>query len=183
MNNQAFARTRPLVSAAAPSICARDRRVIQRAAERARLSRDANRLSDTSTAGPRWADRLAAVVGSRTFVIGFALVVAAWAGLDALVLAGRSSNSGLVLVLNLILPMLAVLQAAAIVTSRDWRPARDRMAVASAAEANRSSAAAMSDLHEQVDRLTARIEQLAESGAAAPEPARPAPPRLALRVA
>jgi uncharacterized membrane protein len=108
-----------------------------------------------------------------------------WAGVNVVVLADSAFDPYPFVFLNLLLSMLAALQAPIIMMSQNRQAAKDRLAAALDYEVNVKAETAISELHDKVDRLTAQIEQLASMQAAslggAAEDA-PAPARPSLRV-
>ena len=109
----------------------RERRVITRVAERSQISRDVNSAFDEKqTFGDRLADRVARFGGSWTFIILFLSTLVAWAVLNSVVLAWYSTafDPYPYIFLNLMLSMLAALQAPVILMSQNRQAARDRLA-------------------------------------------------------
>lgn len=84
-----------------------------------------------ATRGDRLADQVAAIGGSWSFIAGFAIVLFAWAlinsrGLEALGL--RPFDAYPYIFLNLLLSMLAAIQAPVIMMSQNRQAAKDRIA-------------------------------------------------------
>jgi uncharacterized membrane protein len=115
---------------------------------------DANILFDERlTFGERLADRVAAIGGSWSFIIGFGLFLVAWAALNTLVLAARAFDPFPFIFLNLMLSMLAALQAPIIMMSQNRQAAKDRLEARLDYETNLRSEAEIAGLHEKIDLL------------------------------
>ena len=136
----------------------RDRRLIVRVAKRMQTARNLNQeFEERLTFGNRLADKVAAIGGSWRFIIGFALFLAAWAAINAVVLVEHAFDPYPYIFLNLLLSMLAALQAPSnIMMSRDRQAEKDRLAAALDYEINVKAEMAIVELHEKVDRLLAR---------------------------
>ena len=97
----------------------RDARVIARVAKRVHIARNVNQVFDQRlTMGQRLADQVAAVGGSWGFIAGFGVFLAAWVALNAVLLVEHSFDPYPFVSLNLLLSMLAVLQAPIIMMSQ-----------------------------------------------------------------
>ena len=114
------------------------------------------------TFGERLADRVATVGGSWSFIIAFTLFLLAWAGLNTVVLAKNAFDPFPFIFLNLMLSMLAALQAPIIMMSQNRQAAKDRLEVRLDYETNLRSEAEIANLHAKVDLLTAEIACLVE---------------------
>jgi uncharacterized membrane protein len=138
----------------------RDRRLIVRVAKRMQTARNLNQeFEERLTFGNRLADKVAAIGGSWRFIIGFALFLAAWAAMNAVVLVEHAFDPYPYIFLNLLLSMLAALQAPIIMMSQNRQAEKDRLAAALDYEINVKAEMAIAELHEKVDRLLARIER------------------------
>ena len=150
----------------------RDRRLIARIARRMRTAPNVNREFDRSlTFGEKLADRVAAIGGSWSFIIGFCLFLLAWAVVNVLVLVGNAFDPYPFIFLNLLLSMLAALQATIIMMSQNRQAAKDRLAAALDYEVNVKAEAAIAELNDKVDRLAellAGLEPLQARAADAP---------------
>lgn len=128
------------------------------------ISRDAADISDErATRGERLADQVAAVGGSWGFIIAFGLVLFAWVVLNTDVLG----HVGLVfdpypfIFLNLMLSMLAAVQAPIIMMSQNRQAAKDRLAASLDFEVNLRAELEILRLHEKLDRgVTDRLDRL-----------------------
>ena len=125
------------------------------------VSRDPNQIFDERrTFGDRLADRVASVGGSWGFIIGFSLFLVGWAGLNTFVLARHAFDPFPFIFLNLVLSMIAALQAPIIMMSQNRQAAKDRLEVRLDYETNLRAEAQIDTLHEKVDLLTRQIELL-----------------------
>lgn len=118
--------------------------------------RDVNEVFDERlTVGERLADRVAAIGGSWGFIIGSGLFLAAWAILNTVVLTRHAFDPFPFIFLNLMLSMLAALQAPIIMMSQNRQAAKDRLEVRLDYETNLRSEAEIASLHEKIDLLLA----------------------------
>lgn len=126
-------------------------------------ARDLNTVFDERlTFGERLADRVAAVGGSWGFIIGFGLFLAAWAVLNTVVLAAHAFDPFPFIFLNLMLSMLAALQAPIIMMSQNRQAAKDRLEARMDYETNLRAEAQIEELHAKIDALHADIARLVE---------------------
>ncbi len=95
---------------------------------RTRVSRNINEEEEENmTFGERIADRVAAFGGSWTFIIFFGVTLVAWVGINSTLLAKHSFDPYPFIFLNLILSMLAAIQAPVIMMSQNRQGSKDRM--------------------------------------------------------
>jgi uncharacterized membrane protein len=161
MNSEIRFLAQHLLHAGLGPLSERDRRVIARIARRVHTARDVNRMFDQRlTLGQRLADRVAAVGGSWGFIAGFGLFLLGWAVLNAVVLAGHAFDPYPFVFLNLLLSMLAAIQAPVIMMSQNRQAAKDRLAAALDYEVNLKAETAIAELHDKVDRLQDQLERL-----------------------
>ena len=134
----------------------RERRVVEHFAERRRISRNTNReFTEQLTLGQRVADRVAGFGGSWLFMGLFALVLAVWVLLNAVVLVRRDAafDPYPFILLNLFLSMLAAVQAPIILMSQNRQAAKDRVEAAHDYEVNLKAELEILTLHEKLDGL------------------------------
>jgi uncharacterized membrane protein len=133
-----------------------EQRVIERLTQRLHISRDAGRAFEaTLTFGQRLADRIAIFGGSWTFILLFLATLLAWILLNTAVLGrvGKSFDVYPYIFLNLILSMLAALQAPVIMMSQNRHAAKDRLAAEHDYEVNLKSELEILALHQKIDAL------------------------------
>lgn len=134
----------------------RERRVISRIAKRLQISQNLNRVFDERlTFGQRMSDRLSAFGGSWTFIILFAVVLAVWIVLNSVLLVSWQGvfDPYPYVFLNLILSMLAAIQAPIIMMSQNRQAAKDRLAASNDYEVNLKAELEILRLHEKMDEL------------------------------
>jgi uncharacterized membrane protein len=129
----------------------REQRVLRRIAARTAISRNVA-VSDASTLGERVADRVAAFGGSWTFIFLFLAVLLAWVGLNVWA-AARAPDPFPFIFLNLILSMVAALQAPVIMMSQNRQTEKDREAMAHDYEVNLKAELEIMSLHDKLDSL------------------------------
>jgi uncharacterized membrane protein len=131
----------------------RTKRVARHIAERKHIARDISK--DNSTLGQRAADAVATFGGSWTFIGLFAVTLIAWVGLNSFVLAryGGAFDSYPYILLNLLLSMLAAIQAPIILMSQNRQAQKDRLGAEHDYEVNLKAELEIMLLHEKMDLL------------------------------
>src|SRR6476661_7479700 len=133
-----------------------EQRVIERLTKRLHISRNAHQeFEEALTVGQRLADRIAVFGGSWTFILIFLGLLLAWIVVNTVVLAhaGKPFDRYPYIFLNLILSMLAALQAPVIMMSQNRYAAKDRVAAAHDYEVNLKAELEILALHQKVDTL------------------------------
>ena len=131
-----------------------EQRVIERLTQRLHISRNTHQeFQDSLTVGQRLADRIAIFGGSWTFILIFLLVLLAWIMLNTIVLARKPFDPYPYIFLNLILSMLAALQAPVIMMSQNRYAAKDRVAAEHDYEVNLKAELEILALHKKIDTL------------------------------
>ncbi len=142
---------------------AAEKRLIERLAKRLAVSRNIGKeLEDSRTYGQRLADRVAAIGGSWGFIIAFGIFIVLWALLNAWFLVAMRMNPFdpyPFIFLNLMLSMLAALQAPVIMMSQNRQAAKDRLIAEHDYEVNLKSEIEIAALHEKLDQI--RTQELA----------------------
>ena len=128
----------------------RDRRVLKRVAEKATISRDLS--VERPDLGARVADRVASFGGSWTFIFLFFGIQIFWVVLNTLVMT-RAVDPYPFVFLNLILSMVAAVQAPVIMMSQNRQAEKDRVAAAHDYEVNLKAEIEIMRLHEKIDEL------------------------------
>ncbi len=131
----------------------RERQVLEQALGKKALSRDTSTLFDEkSTFGERLADGVAAFGGSWRFLILFAIALGAWVVVN-LVTGHAAPDPYPFIFLNLLLSMLAAVQAPVIMMSQNRQAAKDRMVTSHDYECNLKAEIEIMALHDKVDQL------------------------------
>ncbi|MBU1286544.1 MAG: DUF1003 domain-containing protein [Alphaproteobacteria bacterium] len=158
-----FLHTRP------EDLTERERRVLERFIERRRISRNISKMLDKDMSfGDRLADKVAAFGGSWKFIILFGVVLALWIGGNTILVLGKADafDPYPFIFLNLILSMLAAIQAPVIMMSQNRQASKDRAAAGYDYEVNLKAELEILQLHEKLDemrqnQLTTVLEQQA----------------------
>lgn len=151
---------RQLMEAGLEGLSERDRRVILHIAKRCHVSRDVNRvLVEHQTFGERLADDVAQLGGSWGFILVFTGMLCTWVVVNTVIL-GRAGGFDPYpyIFLNLILSMVAALQAPVILMSQNRQAARDRLAAGLDYEINLKAEVEIMALHDKLDLI--RMEGL-----------------------
>jgi uncharacterized membrane protein len=120
---------------------------------RTQVSRNLNvEEEDRMTFGERIADKVASFGGSWTFIISFALTMAAYMTLNV-VLGKRAWDEYPFILLNLMLSTLAALQAPVIMMSQNRQSSKDRLKADLDYEVNLKAELEVAQLHSKVDRI------------------------------
>lgn len=141
-------------------LTALERSLLERLSRRPPLSRDPHAdYEERLTFGQRLADQIARFGGSWGFIILFMLVLVAWVVINTVVLLRHPFDPYPFIFLNLILSMLAAVQAPVIMMSQNRQAEKDRVTAAHDYEVNLKAELEIMALHEKLDRM--RDEQLA----------------------
>ena len=125
--------------------------VVRSTADRRPISEDVNEaFADRQTFGERLADRVAAFGGSWPFIIAFGMFLAGWTALN-LLLSKEAFDPYPFIFLNLVLSMLAAVQAPVIMMSQNRQAARDRFMAAKDYEINLKAEIEVLALHHKID--------------------------------
>lgn len=135
------------------------------------LSRDISLEDDETQAakagfGDRLADRVAKVGGSWGFIIWFMVTLLGWMLLNSPLVSGwmRQWDAYPYIFLNLMLSMLAAVQAPVIMMSQNRQSARDRIYNRHDYEINLRTTIEIVRLHRKIDRLTGKVDRLMHPG-------------------
>ena len=141
----------------------REQVVINRIADGLHISRNVlEEHQEKLTPGQRLADRVASFGGSWPFIILFLVVLAAWIIINTLILAewDHTFDPYPYILLNLVLSMLAAIQAPVIMMSQNRHAEKDRIDAALDYEVNLKAELEIMSLHQKLDVL--RQEQWSE---------------------
>ena len=133
-----------------------ERAVITKVLERIRPQRDIHEeYQDQRTFGERLADRVAKLGGSWAFITIFFLFLVGWAGLNTILMRrwGSAFDPYPFIFLNLILSMVAAIQAPIIMMSQNRQSVVDRMAAANDYEVNLRAELGVRALVDRLDEL------------------------------
>ena len=133
-----------------------ERRVAQHIAARTHISRNvAQDFPEQMTIGQKMADKVASFGGSWLFISIFMGVMFVWILLNSFILIklSRSFDPYPYILLNLVLSMLAAIQAPIILMSQNRQAYKDRLSAEHDYEVNLKAELEIMGLHEKVDSL------------------------------
>ena len=141
-----------LFGKAASALDETERDVLLHSREGRILSADRNvAYQSKQSAGERIADAIARIGGSWAFIIGFLLFLLAWTLANTLILSKEAFDPYPFIFLNLVLSMLAALQAPIIMMSQNRQAARDRFEATKDYEVNLKAEIELMALHHKID--------------------------------
>lgn len=135
-------------------------KALEHAAQRLAVSEDPQLRLRAQTRGERVADAVARLGGSWTFIALCLASLFAWTLINSRVLGSHAFDPYPFIFLNLLLSMVAALQAPVIMMSQNRQAAIDRQLAAHDYEVNLKAEIEIMALHEKMDAL--RSEQLAK---------------------
>ncbi|MGF7005136.1 DUF1003 domain-containing protein [Aminobacter sp. BE322] len=131
-----------------------EHKVLQSAIDRKPVARNVNEsVASRESGGDRLADSIARVGGSWTFILSFLAFLVAWAGLNAWLLGREAFDPYPFIFLNLVLSMLAAIQAPIIMMSQNRQAERDRIDAAHDYAVNLKAEIEIMALHEKLDEI------------------------------
>ncbi|MGZ2380479.1 DUF1003 domain-containing protein [Rhizobium leguminosarum] len=148
-----------------------EKRVLAKAHQRKVISTDVNAaFSADASFGERIADSIARIGGSWSFIIAFFVFLTAWTVINTIILVSGAFDPYPFVFLNLILSMLAAIQAPIIMMSQNRQAERDRFEAAKDYEVNLKAELEVLSLHQKIDmrvltELTALREDVARLSA------------------
>ncbi|NNG70832.1 DUF1003 domain-containing protein [Rhizobium laguerreae] len=148
-----------------------EKRVLAKAHQRKVISTDVNAaFSAEASLGERIADSIARIGGSWSFIIAFFVFLVAWTVINTIILVSGAFDPYPFVFLNLILSMLAAIQAPIIMMSQNRQAERDRFEAAKDYEVNLKAELEVLSLHQKIDmrvltELTALREDVARLSA------------------
>ena len=129
-----------------------EREVLLHSREGRILSEDRNVAYQSKQAtGERVADGIARIGGSWAFIIGFLVFLLVWTIVNTILLSKDAFDPYPFIFLNLVLSMLAALQAPIIMMSQNRQAARDRFEAAKDYEVNLKAEIELMALHHKID--------------------------------
>lgn len=138
-----------------------EQRVIKRVASGSYLGIDADEAAQLhSSFGDQLADRVAAVGGSWSFIVAFGVVLLAWMLVNSELLTNlgvKPFDGYPYIFLNLMLSMLAAIQAPVIMMSQNRQSAKDRIAAQHDYEVNLRTQLEILRLSRKIDRFAAMV--------------------------
>jgi len=131
-------------------------------------------IEERETVGNRIADAVAAFGGSWRFIILFLSMMLVW--ITANLLVGKAWDPYPFILLNLVLSMLAALQAPVIMMSQNRQDAKDRIRSEADFQINVKAEVEIAELHEKIDKLAGeiRLSRLKPAGGLGSDTATPA---------
>jgi len=141
-----------------------EKRVLARTHERKIISTDVNAaFSAKASFGERLADGIARVGGSWSFILAFLGFLVIWTLINTIILLSRAFDPYPFVFLNLILSMLAAIQAPIIMMSQNRQAERDRFEAAKDYEVNLKAELEVLSLHQKIDmRVLTELTALRE---------------------
>lgn len=131
-----------------------EHKVLQSAIDRKPVSRNVNdSVAHHESRGERLADGIARVGGSWSFILGFLGFLVVWTVLNAWLLGTGSFDPYPFIFLNLVLSMLAAIQAPIIMMSQNRQAERDRIDASHDYAVNLKAEIEIMALHEKLDEI------------------------------
>ena len=156
MDDQVIQLAQQLLKSGFDSFSERERRVITAIASRHHVTRNVNEaLFERHTWRERLSDQVARFGGSWTFITIFIGVLIAWVFVNTIALPGylQTFDPYPYIFLNLILSMVAALQAPIILMSQNRQAMRDRLAAGLDYEVNLKAEIEIMALHDKLDQF------------------------------
>lgn len=136
--------------------------VLEKAHKRQLISTDVNAaFSAHASFGERLADSIARIGGSWGFISAFLVFLVGWAIINTVLLTREAFDPYPFVFLNLLLSMLAAIQAPIIMMSQNRQAIRDRFEAAKDYEVNLKAELEVFSLHEKIDlKVIAELGEL-----------------------
>lgn len=136
------------------SLGERERRVLESTVERRPISKDSNKAFDKQlTFGGRLADSIARIGGSWRFILSFLIFLLLWIVGNTILLRHAAFDPYPYIFLNLVLSMLAAIQAPVIMMSQNRQAEHDRIDAEHDYEVNLKAEIEIMALHEKLDTM------------------------------
>lgn len=130
-----------------------EKSIIELAAARRTVARDLSAIGERETAGDRIADKLTIWAGSWTFILLFLGFLVLWSLVNTVIMSRAAFDPYPYVFLNLILSMLAAIQAPIILMAQNRQAERDREAARHDYEVNLKADIEIMALHEKIDAM------------------------------
>ena len=140
----------------------RERDVVDHLVDGKHISRNTNKEFDESTTfGQKVADNVAWFGGSWTFIIAFLVTLLVWIGINSYLLSKTEAFDPYpYILLNLVLSMLAAIQAPIILMSQNRQAFKDRLQAGHDFEVNLKAELEIRILDNKLDRLLTEHQEL-----------------------
>ena len=126
---------------------------------RTQVTRNVNiEAEERLTLGQRLADRVAAFGGSWPFILVFCAVMVLWIVVNTWMLAENTFDPYPYILLNLVLSMLAAMQAPIIIISQNRQAAKDRVQADLDYRINLKAELEVAHLHKKIDRIWEELQ-------------------------
>jgi uncharacterized membrane protein len=126
---------------------------------RTQVTRNVNiEAEERLTLGQRLADQVAALGGSWPFILVFCAVMVVWIVINTWVLAEQTFDPYPYILLNLVLSMLAAMQAPIIMMSQNRQAAKDRLQADLDYRINLKAELEVAHLHKKIDRIWEELQ-------------------------
>ena len=157
MENKIRETARKLFSAEYDKLTKHEKHVVHHITERTPISENVlQSYTEQLTFGQKMADKVASFGGSWTFIIVFIIVLAVWVILNSFILirmGSRSFDPYPYIFLNLVLSMIAAIQAPIIMMSQNRQAHKDRLSAEHDYEVNLKAELEIIALHQKIDSL------------------------------
>ena len=139
----------------------KEKKVVTHIAKGIHISRNKNlEFEKKLTFGQKIADKITTFGGSWTFILLFLGIILVWISINIYLLTqGKSFDPYPFILLNLVLSMLAALQAPIIMMSQNRQASKDREDAASDYEVNLKAELEIRRLHNKIDQLTTLLQE------------------------
>ncbi|TIM17899.1 MAG: DUF1003 domain-containing protein [Mesorhizobium sp.] len=138
-------------------------RVLQSTLERTTISRDTNKaVAFHQTFGDRLADTIARIGGSWSFILTFIAFLILWTSANVWLLSRDAFDPYPFIFLNLVLSMVAALQAPVIMMAQNRQTERDRIDAAHDYEVNLTAEIEILGMRDEIVQLTEMIKRIDE---------------------
>ena len=140
-----------------------ERRILTRAKERRTVATDTNAaFSAELSVGDRLADAIARIGGSWGFILSFCGFLVVWVIINTVLLVTGAFDPYPFIFLNLLLSMLAALQAPVIMMSQNRQDAKDRVRSELDFDVNRRAESEIQSLSRKLNELAEKVDDVEE---------------------